>query len=136
MPQIPNIENTFGYDPETNKWVTITADPELGWFTHLIGTLKTIPEQSLKYPDYGVSVESPYRELAPDHDIYRTTKQYANCFKQLRITRIKDNPLTYRIEAHFFSGNPPKIQEVELSSHQLTIIESAAPKKPNTPKAL
>jgi|GEM_PF-1457267 len=134
MAQAPNIGIIYDYDPKTNTWATIT-DPEDVWLASLIHTLKSEPKEMLRFSNYGLSNFQDYNDIAPEYELYRTTKQFRFGFKELLIKRTSDTPLACRVDAQLFSGNKPKTAMVELNKYRPIVTEQETETMElNTPK--
>lgn len=112
------IGTTWDYDPDTNKWITIT-DYNDAWFIGFIHTLRSEPAQHLFYADHGVaSLYAVQNHIMPTAEVARTAQQFSPYF--LRLTPMPSSNLEpiYTIEYQYYNGALPSKQIVDLSKYK------------------
>ena len=77
---------SYGIDPNTGNWVTIT-DPSYIYLATVAQTLRLALEESPFYGNYGIPAQqSVINQIAPNLAVNNTQNQYAPYFASLTIT--------------------------------------------------
>ena len=96
---------SYGIDPATNKWTTIT-DPSYIYLATVAQTLRLALGESPFYGNYGIPAQqSVINQIAPNLAVNNTQNQYAPYFASLSMTSQSIVPQpTYAISAVLQNG--------------------------------